>query len=224
VNPPPKFLSVEDVLTLHAIAIANQGGDPSIRDRGALESAVATPAQQFGGQYLHDDIPAMASAYAFHICMNHPFLDGNKRAGTAAMIAFLSDNGWSFDATADEAEPVILQLAAGSLDKPAFTDWARKHLHEKPKLELREFFSRIDPIEFTERFHSLLPSETQSNPQEFAQRAEEAATTMPFLLDLGRQQREATQSGDQQWKDRITFLAVGMLTLHALAEDMGYEW
>jgi death-on-curing protein len=101
-----------------------------MRDRSLLESAIGMPAQQFGGQYLHEDVPAMAAAYAFHICMNHPFIDGNKRAATAAMIAFLSDNGWSFDVTADEAELVILQLAAGQLDKPAFTDWARKHMHE----------------------------------------------------------------------------------------------
>ena len=80
----------------------------------------------------------MAAAYAFHICMNHPFIDGNKRAAVAAMIAFLSDNGWSFDATTDEAEPAILQLAAGSLDKPAFTDWARKHMHEKTKMHGKE--------------------------------------------------------------------------------------
>ncbi len=48
------------------------------------------------------------------------------------MIAFLSDNGWSFDATADEAEPAIVQLASGLMDKPAFTNWARNHMHEKP--------------------------------------------------------------------------------------------
>src|SRR5437667_7600974 len=101
------------------------------------------PAQQFQGQFLHHDIAAMAAAYAFHICQNHPFVDGNKRAGTAAMIAFLSDNGWSFDPTADEAEPVILRLAGGTLDKPAFTDWLRKHVHEKSKMELRDFFAKL---------------------------------------------------------------------------------
>jgi death-on-curing protein len=68
VNPIPRFLSVEDVLRLHAIAIEDQGGDPTLRDRELLESAVATPAQQFGGQFLHDDVPAMAAAYGFHIC------------------------------------------------------------------------------------------------------------------------------------------------------------
>lgn len=131
-NPPPRFLSVADVLTLHRIAIENQGGNSLIRDLTLLESAVAIPTQQFGGRYLHADIPAMAAAYAFHICMNHPFVDGNKRAGTAAMIAFLSDNGWSFDATADEAEPAIVQLASGNIDKAAFTSWARQHMHELP--------------------------------------------------------------------------------------------
>ena len=98
-----RFLSVDDVLALHAIAIEDQGGDPTVGDRTMLESGMPMPAQQFGGEYLHDGIPAMAAAYAFHICQNHPFVDGNKRAGTAAMIAFLADNGWKLDATADEA-------------------------------------------------------------------------------------------------------------------------
>jgi len=69
----------------------------------------------------------MAAAYAFHICRNHPFADGNKRAAVAAMVAFLSDNGWTFEATADEAEPVIRQLAAGTLDKHDLTAWVREH-------------------------------------------------------------------------------------------------
>ena len=189
-----------------------------------LESAVATPAQQFGGGYLHEDIPAMAAAYVFHICMNHAFVDGNKRAATAALIAFLSDNAWSFDATADEAEPVVLQLAAGAMDKAAFTQWARMHMHEKPRLELRDFFGRIDPASFNQRFLSLLPGETGAAPEEFGQRVLEATKGMPFLRDLARQQREAQQVGDQSGWDRITMLAVGMMSLYAIAEDMGYEW
>lgn len=65
-NSTPRFLSVDDVVALHAIGIADQGGDPHLRDRGLLESAVATPAQQIGGEYLHGDVPTMAAAYAFH--------------------------------------------------------------------------------------------------------------------------------------------------------------
>lgn len=132
---PPRFLVVDDVLRLHAIAIEDQAGDVSLRDVGLLESAVATPQQQFNGDFLHPDIPSMAAAYAFHICKNHPFIDGNKRAAVAAMIAFLADNGWRFNASADAAEPVILSLASGSLDKPALTAWVRTVVHEIPKTE-----------------------------------------------------------------------------------------
>jgi death-on-curing protein len=89
VNSTPRFLSVEEILILHGIAIEDQGGESTLRDRALLESAVAMPSQQFSGQYLHEDIPAMAAAYAFHISGNHPFVDGNKRAAIAAMIAFL---------------------------------------------------------------------------------------------------------------------------------------
>ena len=131
-NQPPRFLSIKNVLKLHRYAIRDQGGINHVRDLALLESAIAIPAQQFGDQYAHTDIGAMAAAYAFYICRNHPFVDGNKRAATAAMVAFLSDNGWIFDATEDEMEPVILQIADGTLDKTAFTDWARKYMRPTP--------------------------------------------------------------------------------------------
>ncbi len=223
-NREIRFLSVDDVLTLHAIAIEDQGGDPTLRDRGLLESAIATPAQQFGGQYLHEDIPAMAAAYAFHICSNHPFIDGNKRAAAAAMIAFLSDNGWSFEATPDDAEAKILSLAAGSLDKSTFTAWAGNHMREKPKMELRDFFRRIDPVTYSERFLSLLPAHTGAKEDEFVERVKEASIAIPLLENLSEQQTEAKESGNTSHWERVTFLAVGILTLHAMAEDMGYEW
>jgi death-on-curing protein len=189
-----------------------------------LESAVATPAQQFGGQYLHEDTPAIAAAYAFHICMNHPFVDGNKRAAAAAMIAFLVDAGWSFDATADEAERVIVDLAAGRLDKPAFSDWVRRNVREKPRLELREFFAQVDPEEFTKRFKSLLPAGTGARAAELARSVAEAERSVPLLADLARQQAAAIQAKDNQWWDRVTVLSIGLLALYGMAEDIGYEW
>src|SRR5262245_27589470 len=108
-----RILEEVDALRLHSIAITDQGGDPSLRDRGLLLSALAQPAQQFGGDYLHDGIAAMAAAYAFHICKNHPFIDGNKRAAFACMVSFLVSNQWSLDASIDEAEQAILRLASG---------------------------------------------------------------------------------------------------------------
>jgi len=88
-------------------------------------------------------------------------------------------------------------------------------------MELREFFGRIDPRAFTERFLSLLPGETGADPNEFKRRATEAQGAMPLLHELARQQQEAV---NKQARHRITMLAVGMMTLHALAEDMRYEW
>lgn len=221
---PARFLSVEDVLALHAIAIEDQGGDASLRDRPLLESAVATPSQTFGGEFLHSDIPAMAAAYAFHICKNHPFVDGNKRAAAAAMIAFLSDNGWRFDAAVDDAERVFLGLAAGALSKEQFTNWARTQMHQMPRMELREFFRQVNPIRFTNTFRSLLPGETGAPPNEFAQRSTEAMNAMPFLRDLARQQQEAHNRNDKETWDRITMLSVGMMALYTIAEELGYEW
>jgi death on curing protein len=132
VNPSPsyRFTSLEAALTLHSVVIADQGGDPGIRDLGLLQAALAMPAQQFSGEYLHGDIPAMAGAYAFHICRNHPFVDGNKRAALAVLITFLTDNGWSLDAEHEDAFNAIMSLAAGTLDKPALIQWVRDNCRE----------------------------------------------------------------------------------------------
>lgn len=224
-KPAPRFLALEDVLTLHAIAIENQGGDRSLRDRALLESAVATPAQQFGGQYLHENISAMAAAYAFHICQNHPFVDGNKRAGTAAMIAFLSDNGWSFDPTADEAEPVIVRLAAGDLDKAAFTDWVRDHVHEKPKMELREFFATLRYQAIAETLESGLVHDhaSQSHKERFDS-IMEAARSIPAIHEANLGAMQAAQAGEQEAATILRAQSQLMTAMYRIAQDIGYEW
>lgn len=123
-----KFVELADLLRIHRIAMIDQGSDPAVRDIGLLESALAVPRQQFGGAYLHPDVPSMAAAYAFHICRNHPLVDGNKRAATAAMLMFLEDNGWVFVASTDEAEAAIVGLAAGQYSKEQWTAWVVAHV------------------------------------------------------------------------------------------------
>lgn len=215
-----RFLAIEDVLRLHRIAIIDQGGDPSMRDRGLLESAIAIPQQRFGGEYLHDDIPSMAAAYAFHICKNHPFIDGNKRAGTAAMIAFLVDNGWKFDATADEAEPAILKLAAGAFDKSEFTQWARTHMNEKPRLELRDFFASLR-IEHLDQAVPSMVEGSGSTPEEFERTSLEAEGAIPLVRDFFvRYTREA----DPIQREMLRQMGLTFIGLYRIAEDMGYEW
>ena len=88
----PVFLDIEDVLLIHEEQLARYCGAAGIRDAGLLESAVAVPRASAGGEYTHEDLFAMAAAYAFHIAQNQPFLDGDKRTGLLAAIVFLDLN------------------------------------------------------------------------------------------------------------------------------------
>ncbi len=88
-----EFLTVEVVLALHQRQLDRFGGGAGLRDRGLLESAIAQPQASFGGTFAHDGLFAMAAAYLFHIVSNHPFVDGNKRAGLLAAQVFLDVNG-----------------------------------------------------------------------------------------------------------------------------------
>jgi death-on-curing protein len=105
----PVFLSLDEVLEIHEQQIELYGGSAGLRDPAGLESAVATPAATFGGEYLHTSVPAMKAAYLFHLCQNHALIDGNKRVGANAAITFLLINGW--EPTFDEDELVDLVLA-----------------------------------------------------------------------------------------------------------------
>lgn len=117
------FLSVENVLFLHAETIEIDGGSPGVRDHGLLDAAVAMPRQQFGGTFLHEDLVAMAAAYFFHIAQNHPFVDGNKRTAVMAAFSFLRVNGVEKLPAPHALEITTRQVAAGELSKDALTQW-----------------------------------------------------------------------------------------------------
>ncbi len=99
---PPYFLTLEEVLKIHENQIDCYGGSHGVRDQGLLQSAIAQPEASFGGDYLHKDVFEMAAAYLYHVVENHPFVDGNKRAGTAAALVFLELNGVELDPALDE--------------------------------------------------------------------------------------------------------------------------
>jgi death-on-curing protein len=113
----PTFLPLPEVLDLQAHQIARYGGSMGVRDQGLLESALGMPQAQFSGTFLHEDIYMMAAAHLFHITSNHPFVDGNKRAGLAAMILFLNLNGLKLTADKDELTDLVLAVAQGQADK-----------------------------------------------------------------------------------------------------------
>jgi death-on-curing protein len=123
----PIFLSLEDVLELHEDQINRYGGSAGIRDIGLLLSAIEMPKASFGGQFLHEDLYAMSAAYLFHIVQNHPFIDGNKRAGLAAVIAFMGLNNLKVKADNDTLTDLVLSVAQGNADKGAIAKFLQEN-------------------------------------------------------------------------------------------------
>ena len=121
----PLWLDINIILDIHSEQLALFGGPEGVRDLGLLESALARPLNRFA--YGEIDLAALASAYAFGIARNHPFIDGNKRTAFAAFLVFLGLNGIDFKVPPAEATAIILALAAGEVDEEAFTRWIKDH-------------------------------------------------------------------------------------------------
>ncbi|MFN0062431.1 MAG: type II toxin-antitoxin system death-on-curing family toxin [Myxococcaceae bacterium] len=122
------FLRLDEVLALHAEQIDRYGGIHGIRDLGLLESALATPGASFAGEYLHPTVPEMAAAYLFHLVQNHPFLDGNKRAGAAATFLFLYLNDQFLDCSEEELVELTLSVAQGAASKAEAAVFIASHV------------------------------------------------------------------------------------------------
>jgi len=126
----PAFLTLDEVLALHADQIERYGGSPGVRDVELLESALAAPRATFGGGFLHTTLPEMAAAYLFHIVGNHPFVDGNKRAGLAAAIAFLGLNDLWLEADEGAVAELVIAVADGRIGKPEVAVFVKEHAQE----------------------------------------------------------------------------------------------
>ena len=125
-----RYLTVGEVLEIYSRVMEQSGGGVGIHDLGALESAVAQPRMTFNGEELYPTLVEKASALGFSLIQNHPFVDGNKRSGHAAMESFLMFNGYEISASVDEQVKVILGVASGKIDRNAFTNWLREHIIE----------------------------------------------------------------------------------------------
>lgn len=127
-----QFLALAEVLTLYERVVAVGGGAFGIRDLGALRSAVAQPHATFDGRDLYPTLAEKAAALSFSLILNHPFVDGNKRVGHAALEVFLVLNGFELNASIDDAERVILGVAAGTISRETLVQWIRAHMTEFP--------------------------------------------------------------------------------------------
>ena len=122
----PIFLTLAEVFEVHVDQIRRYGGEEGLRDLGLLESALAQPEASFAGEWLHKDIYEMAAAYAYHLCQNHPFVDGNKRVALACALVFLEINGVSLTDPKGFLKTAMLSIASGKMNKQGFVALLRK--------------------------------------------------------------------------------------------------
>lgn len=121
----PVWLDREDCLAMHEKLIERFGGLQGIRDEGLLDSALNKPLHVFN--YGKPTIFELAASYALGIVKNHPFLDGNKRTGFVAAALFIEANGFSFQATEEEAVLETLALAAGERAEADYAGWLARN-------------------------------------------------------------------------------------------------
>jgi death on curing protein len=128
----PCWIDERDVLAVHERLLASHGGLPGLRDRGLLESALARPRQHYSYSEKADIID-MAALYTAGIVQNHPFLDGNKRAGFLAGVMFLELDGFDFNASEQDVIQTVLALAAGEIDETGYAEWLRDNTKRRRK-------------------------------------------------------------------------------------------
>lgn len=123
-----KVLSKRQILMLHSMLVAQSGGMDGLRDEGLLESAVNTPLQTFDGQELYPTVLGKAARLGYGLIHNHPFIDGNKRIGTHAMLVFLDINNITLSYEDDDLISAILRAASGDMDDSELLEWLKAHI------------------------------------------------------------------------------------------------
>ena len=121
------YLTEADLLEIHAFVVEETTGSHGLRDRDAINSAVALPRQKVFGKELYPDIYAKAAIYVRSIVFNHPFVDGNKRIAIAAAGVFLEDNGYLLVPPQGEIEKFVLTVVAKKYDIADIAAWLKKH-------------------------------------------------------------------------------------------------
>jgi death on curing protein len=124
----PRFLSTSQVIKIHERQIEIFGGTAGIRDEGLLDSALAQPQATFAGELLHPTIHEQAAAYLYHLAMNHPFIDGNKRTAFAVMDTFIRLNGYSLSLSDTETYNMVIRVVKREISKEELSAFLELHL------------------------------------------------------------------------------------------------
>ncbi len=120
----PVFLTIEQIKTLHCVALERHGGQDGVRDVATLESAALHPCNVW--LYGQGDLFDIAAAYAFHLAEAQAFIDGNKRTGMAAALVFLKSNGVPVLKATEELYQAMIAIAERRLDKAGLAALLRR--------------------------------------------------------------------------------------------------
>ncbi len=131
----PVWIKDEVVLAIHQRQLAEHGGGGGVRDEGLLASALARPKNLLAYSEKTPDLASLASAYAFGIVKNHPFVDGNKRTAFVVCRTFLILNRHDLDASQEEKYLTFAHLAEGRISERDLASWIRKNLKTKHGVE-----------------------------------------------------------------------------------------
>ena len=123
----PLFLTLDEMLGIHADQIRRYGGRPGLRDLGLLQSALAMPETTFEGEFLHGTVFEKAAAYLFHLTRTDPFVDGNKRTALMSAMVFLGLNGQRLEVEPGALYELVDGVPAGSADKAEVSVFLRRN-------------------------------------------------------------------------------------------------
>lgn len=117
------YFNLEHILLVHDDMVERYGGSHGLRDLSLLESALMRPQTTFGGQDLYETIFDKAAVLMHSLIANHPFVDGNKRTGTACMLIFLEMNEYSLKVSQKSLVKIAVGVATGDIDAQKLSLW-----------------------------------------------------------------------------------------------------
>jgi death on curing protein len=125
---PREYLTAADVLGMYAVLMKRYGGQPGVRDAGALEAALFRPQTGY-----YRDVIAESAALLESLAINHPFLDGNKRIAWAATDVFLRINGWRVNRAPMKIHAQMMRMFdQGTFDIVHLEPWLREFVNQEP--------------------------------------------------------------------------------------------
>ena len=121
------MILLKDIISLHDHSINIYRGSKGLRDLGLLESAIARPFHTFGSEDLYASPYEKAAALGESLIINHPFIDGNKRIGILAVLAFLLENSIQIEANTDELYKMVIKISTGEIHFDGIVAWPKTY-------------------------------------------------------------------------------------------------